>query len=417
MGRNAHVIPSNHFLRRICVICRCCSTASRSSVASYFSAGDCKILKDFLRRLPAAHTMKMRLNRVHILDFLGRERDFYRHRPIRDIPLFLLGPGRRSVAMRAVSEAAIGLSSFGGRTTLDSPIRGWLRNASCQSDFCQAAQISSAASSSVASSEKRTTYGHSVRPGSRSTARQYLIHRCMRWAENSSAPMTSLMPIRSLGYPSCSKELRDQVDRHGRAIPRSGANVIDRLDRGGCSFPRQAATSSHPPAYLLRPLHSVNRRSGTGATLPSAMRTSSITPLCAEAGPTRQCRLSRWPGHCELLPFECIEDTLKNSRSEGKWIRMSSSGSSFIFYILCGSRGMERAATREPIPESILLHRQERGQGIGRGRSIDDIAPQCSSILVRDASGPASGARQEGNSREITVHSRSHRYKYIPHRF
>ena len=61
MGGNS-IHEESHFFSRRCAICRCCSAASRSSVASSFDKRRRRISRICGADLPVAQTMKMRLN-------------------------------------------------------------------------------------------------------------------------------------------------------------------------------------------------------------------------------------------------------------------------------------------------------------------------------------------------------------------
>src|SRR5208282_4140478 len=75
-----------------------------------------------------------------------------------------------------------------------------------------------------------------------------------------------------------------------------------------------------------------------------------------EADPTRQCRPSRWPEHCELPLSAHNEDTPK-TLAVSKWLESTRRVPTASSCSLCGSLGKARGARRVPIPESIQPRR------------------------------------------------------------
>jgi hypothetical protein len=195
------------------------------------------------------------------------------------------------------------------------------------------------------------------------------------------------------------QELNHKIARHGCAIP--GSSIEYRQSDGSqpwLPFSPRATDRNRSPFPVTACSVSV-RRTGQGAILPRAMRTSSITPFatrpraamhtleiaCAFRAPTLRAWLIYLARIVEADKLSCI-----------KFVRRQQS------FLVAGVKVNVRQpalASRGHQNQVRFVHQQCR-QRISGWRCVHDVAANRSPILIRDSARPAGRTRQEsGNSR------------------
>ena len=140
-------------------------------------------------------------------------------------------------------------------------------------------------------------------------------------------------------------------------------------------------------------------RSGTGATLPTAMRTSSTIPP-AQPPQRRNAHLGnrlRVARSNFARIGKCTRKSPREAYGPNQFI-----GGQFrllVTRVKILVRHAPLATNRDQ--NKLSLVRQQRGQRIGRRRGVHDIAAERAAILVGNSAGPARSARQQ---RELSLH-------------
>ena len=101
----------------------------------------------------------------------------------------------------------------------------------------------------------------------------------------------------ALRFAKSFEKLGNQISGHRRAISRRGSNVVDRPDLGRRRLSRQQHERRIERAFRFSSRSVSARRTGIGATLPRAIRTScdrSILHSC----PAPRCTPWKWPARC-----------------------------------------------------------------------------------------------------------------------
>src|SRR6202453_5487921 len=120
---------------------------------------------------------------------------------------------------------------------LDSPIRGWLRNASSQSDSVRLCQISSDATRRAASSDS------GLRAEIPSAQAREPQHGIISFTAAATGRQFQRANTLIIGLPARARssqlleEFRNQVASHGGAVFRSGSNIVNGLDRSAGHSP------------------------------------------------------------------------------------------------------------------------------------------------------------------------------------
>ena len=141
------------------------------------------------------------------------------------------------------------------------------------------------------------------------------------------------------------------------------------------------------PAQLVP---SLLRRIGTGATLPSAMRTSSITPSrkATQSGDAHFGDRLRIAGS----DFPRMMKISRKSPRQANGLNQLIGRQLHLF--VAGVKVDVRHAALAPHrnKNQFCFVSQQRRQRVGGRRCVDDVAAERSSILIRDSAGPARSA-------------------------
>ena len=295
-GDSAH--STSHFPRRICVIWRCCSAASRNSVSRSLRQAAIENCQHLLGALAcrANNVRKAEALFIQLLALGQFGKNALRRAGSRR--LLLPRPGKR--LHRSVRRLAVADARMAGESL--HPVR----LLHCAPDLVGGcAQFDHAGDGAAARPWPRPSGAH------RSTRSSHRARSALR-------PGSRLQALRSCGRTSdaeLEQKFLKQICGHTPAILRGGADVVDGLCLGeqgtarrldGCGDDRAAPSSAASVA---------KRRAGNGARLAAARRISRITSSSISA--SRRARPWRWPWRDGCPP--CADTGGDGRSARGRW--------------------------------------------------------------------------------------------------